>query len=170
VPEKVRFRYALEGLDDEWIEVGGRRTAYLQNLAPKQYRFQVQAANNDGVWSEGSAQLELEMAPHFYQTRAFSAACVALVGLAIVAGYRSRVKRFRAREGELKAQVHTLSGLLPICAACKKIRDDKGYWNQMEMYVREHSQAEFSHSICPDCMKTLYPDYAATRGPEDDAK
>jgi ligand-binding sensor domain-containing protein len=169
VPEKVRFRYALEGLDDEWIDVA-LRTAYLQNLAPGQYHFKVKAANNDGVWSEQAAQLDLEMLPHFYQTRTFLAACVALIAVAIAAGYRARVRRFRAREGELKAQVHTLSGLLPICASCKKIRDDTGYWNQMEIYVREHSQAEFSHSICPDCMKTLYPDYVAQNAADDEDK
>lgn len=63
--------------------------------------------------------------------------------------------------GELRqalAKVKTLSGLLPICAACKKIRDDKGYWKQIESYIREHSDADFSHGICPDCAKRLYPD------------
>ena len=54
------------------------------------------------------------------------------------------------------AKVKKLSGLLPICASCKKIRDDKGYWNQLETYIREHSEAEFSHGICPDCGKKLY--------------
>jgi PAS domain S-box-containing protein len=56
-------------------------------------------------------------------------------------------------------KVKTLSGFLPICASCKKIRDDKGYWNQIESYIKEHSEAEFSHSICPDCAKKLYGDY-----------
>ena len=58
------------------------------------------------------------------------------------------------------AQVKKLSGLIPICASCKKIRDDQGYWRQVEEYVKEHSEAEFSHSICPDCMRTLYPEIA----------
>jgi len=49
------------------------------------------------------------------------------------------------------AKVDLLKGLLPICASCKKIRDDKGYWNQMEVYIRDHSEAEFSHGICPEC-------------------
>lgn len=53
--------------------------------------------------------------------------------------------------------IKTLSGLLPICASCKKIRDDKGYWNQIENYISEHSAAVFSHSICPECFKRLYP-------------
>ncbi len=56
-------------------------------------------------------------------------------------------------------EVKKLSGLLPICASCKKIRDDKGYWNQIEIYIRNHSEADFSHSICPDCVTKLYPDF-----------
>ncbi len=54
-------------------------------------------------------------------------------------------------------EINTLGGLLPICSNCKKIRDDKGYWNQIESYVSEHTDAEFSHSICPECVKKLYP-------------
>ncbi len=63
--------------------------------------------------------------------------------------------------GELQealGRVKTLSGLLPICSECKKIRDDKGYWNQIEVYVRDHSEADFSHGICPECMDNLYGD------------
>jgi PAS domain S-box-containing protein len=63
--------------------------------------------------------------------------------------------------GELQdalAKVRTLSGLLPICASCKKIRDDQGYWNQIESFISEHSTVEFSHGICPECAKKLYPD------------
>jgi PAS domain S-box-containing protein len=58
------------------------------------------------------------------------------------------------------AQIRTLSGLIPICSSCKKIRDDKGYWNEVERYIGQHSEAEFTHGICPDCMKKLYPEYA----------
>ncbi len=57
---------------------------------------------------------------------------------------------------EALTQVKTLSGFIPICASCKKIRDDKGYWDHLEQYLREHSNAEFTHSICPDCQKELY--------------
>jgi hypothetical protein len=59
---------------------------------------------------------------------------------------------------EMMAKIKTLSGMLPICSHCKKIRDDKGYWSQIESYIRNHSEAEFSHSICPECAKKLYPD------------
>jgi len=56
-------------------------------------------------------------------------------------------------------EVNLLSGFLPICASCKKIRDDKGYWNQIESYLSSHSGMEFSHGICPECAEKLYPDY-----------
>jgi len=72
--------------------------------------------------------------------------------------------KVEAREALQKAQLaemNTLRGLLPICTVCKNIRDDKGYWNQIEVYIREHSEAEFSHSICPRCAKKLYPDIYA---------
>lgn len=55
-------------------------------------------------------------------------------------------------------EIKTLTGLLPICSHCKKIRDDKGYWNQLETYIGKHSEAEFSHSICQDCLEEYYPD------------
>ena len=57
-----------------------------------------------------------------------------------------------------KHEAKVLSGMLPICASCKNIRDDKGYWNTIELYIYEHSEADFSHSICPECIKKLYPD------------
>ena len=53
--------------------------------------------------------------------------------------------------------IKTLQGFIPICAACKKIRDDKGFWQHVETYIKGHSAAEFAHSICPDCEKELYP-------------
>jgi PAS domain S-box-containing protein len=61
--------------------------------------------------------------------------------------------------GKALDRVNLLNGLLPICSHCKKIRDDKGYWNQIENYIRKHSEAEFSHSICPECIRQLYPGY-----------
>jgi len=86
-----------------------------------------------------------------------------LIGLGI------GMHRLRAREKEREhlileltealSEVKKLSGMLPICASCKKIRDDKGYWNQIESYIGDHSEAEFSHGICPDCAKKLYPEF-----------
>ncbi|MCB2181730.1 MAG: PAS domain S-box protein [Desulfobulbaceae bacterium] len=61
------------------------------------------------------------------------------------------------------SRVKQLSGFLPICASCKKIRDDKGYWNQIEEYIRSHSEAEFSHGLCPECACKLYPEFYAKK-------
>lgn len=82
------------------------------------------------------------------------------VGIGITMRKKAEEERERLIEElqETLAKVKMLSGLLPICANCKKIRDDKGYWNQIESYIRDHSEAKFSHSICPDCAKKLYPE------------
>jgi hypothetical protein len=87
--------------------------------------------------------------------------------LAAGGAYRLRVRELLARERELAdrvekalADVKVLRGLIPICASCKKIRDDRGYWNQLEQYIGDHSEAAFSHGICPDCVRRLYPDLA----------
>jgi len=82
--------------------------------------------------------------------------------------FNSMIVSLRNSEKLLKMKIHelekalshikTLRGIVPICASCKQIRDDEGYWHQVESYVRDHSEAEFSHSICPDCAKNLYPD------------
>ncbi len=82
------------------------------------------------------------------------------VGLDITERRKARQERERliTELQEAAAEINTLSGLFPICASCKKIRDDQGYWNQIESYISEHSEAEFSHSICPDCQEKLYPD------------
>lgn len=57
------------------------------------------------------------------------------------------------------SEIKTLRGIIPICASCKKIRDDKEHWNQIETYIKEHSDADFSHGICPECAEKLYPEY-----------
>ncbi len=64
-------------------------------------------------------------------------------------------------------EVKTLSGMLPICSFCKSIRDDKGYWNRLEQYIAEHSEVQFSHGICENCLKQHYPEYAESRDKKD---
>ena len=64
---------------------------------------------------------------------------------------------------EAMGTIKALRGLIPICAHCKKIRDDQGYWRQVEEYFREHTEAEFSHGLCPECVKTLYPDFCGEK-------
>jgi DNA-binding response OmpR family regulator len=61
-------------------------------------------------------------------------------------------------------QIKTLRGIVPICGHCKQIRDDEGYWHQLEVYVRDRTEAEFSHGICPQCMEKLYPEFVKNGG------
>jgi signal transduction histidine kinase/ligand-binding sensor domain-containing protein len=93
VPQKVRFRYKLEGHDSEWTDSQGRRQAFYTNLAPRNYRFRVMACNNSGVWNEAGASLDFSVAPAYYQTNWFRALCAAaLLGL-FAALYQFRVHR-----------------------------------------------------------------------------
>jgi len=166
-PEKVRFKYQLEGMDAGWVDAGQRRFAHYASLPPGSYQFRVIACNNDGVWNQTGATYAFQLNPHFYQTKWFPILVLGLLIVLVGGGYLIRIHRLQARERELQrrvdeavAQVKVLSGLLPICGGCKKIRDDKGYWNQIESYIMRHADIEFSHGLCPDCLKRLYPDCA----------
>ena len=92
-PENVRFKYKLEGFDDDWIDGGGRRVASYTNLRPGNYKFRVIAANNDGVWNETGAALDFYLQPRFYQTYWFYLLCVLLLALTAWQLYRLRVRR-----------------------------------------------------------------------------
>lgn len=72
---------------------------------------------------------------------------------------RTQAEKINTELQKALSDIKRLSGLLPICSSCKKIRNDNGYWEQIEGYIREHTEAEFSHSICPDCAKKLYPEF-----------
>jgi PAS domain S-box-containing protein len=94
-----------------------------------------------------------------YTEQEVSASVMELEGQKIVqCRFRDVTERNRAEAELQKAfdQIKTLRGIVPICSGCKKIRDDKGYWSQVEVYVSEHTEAEFSHGLCPECLKRLY--------------
>jgi PAS domain S-box-containing protein len=90
--------------------------------------------------------------------------------LAAVMDIRERKRAEEERERliaelqEALAKIKTLRGLIPICASCKNVRDDQGYWQQVEVYIRDHSEAEFSHGLCPDCARELYPEFYEDEG------
>lgn len=164
---KMLFRYRLEGFDEAWVDPGGRRVAYYTNLPPGDYVFRVIAANSDGVWNRIGASLPVTIQPRFTQTLTFAiGAALALAGAAFaifrlrLRGLNQRAKELEAAVIEAMSNIRILRGLFPICASCKKIRDDGGYWKQIDGYIRDHSEAEFSHSICPDCMERLYPEFS----------
>ena len=98
-PENVRFRYKLDGFDDDWIDGGARRVASYTNLRPGNYQFRVIAANNDGVWNESGAAVDIYLQPRFYQTYWFYLACVLLLAVTAWQLYRLRVKRMALQFG-----------------------------------------------------------------------
>lgn len=166
-PEKVRYRYRLEGFETDWVEAGGNRIAQYTRVPPGDYRFRVIAANSDKVWNETGAFVVFRLQYAFYETIWFPLASILTLLALTYMIYRRRIHSLRRRElilqekvEEALAEVRVLSGMLPICSHCKKVRDDKGYWSQIEHYIREHSEAVFSHGLCPDCMQKHYPEYA----------
>jgi signal transduction histidine kinase/ligand-binding sensor domain-containing protein len=102
-PEKMRFRYTLEGYDAEWHDVGTRRQAFYNDLPPRSYRFRVMASNNSGVWNETGATLAFSIAPAYYQTEWFRLSVVATMLLVLVALYRLRV-RYLAQQFNLRTE------------------------------------------------------------------
>lgn len=106
-PERVRFRYHLEGFKPEWstwVEAGTRRTAYYTNLPPGAYTFRVLASNSDGVWNETGATLRLRLQPHFYQTWWFYLSCAAVVAGLVWLIHRQRVRQMQVRHAAVLAE------------------------------------------------------------------
>lgn len=103
VPERVRVRYRLEGVDAQWVEAGAQRRAVYTQLAPGRYRFTLTAANNDGVWNEQGAALVFEVPPTFVQSTAFRVLCAVALGLLLWLGYVLRIRQVTARVREAEA-------------------------------------------------------------------
>ena len=124
-PEKVRFRYKLEGLDSDWQDAGNRRQAFYTNLPPRKYRFRVIACNNSGVWNEQGAALDFAIAPAYWQTNWFRALCL-LAFLAIFwTIYQLRVRALERRQALLerhRTEVRALNEQLIKAQEAERIR------------------------------------------------
>jgi signal transduction histidine kinase/ligand-binding sensor domain-containing protein/CheY-like chemotaxis protein len=104
-PKEVEFRYKLEGFDKDWIDPGGRRTAYYTNLPPGNYTFHVKAANSDGVWNEAGTSVQFSLPPYFYETWWFYAFGALVVAATIGTAFRIRVRSVRAQAAHLEEVV-----------------------------------------------------------------
>jgi ligand-binding sensor domain-containing protein/signal transduction histidine kinase len=105
VPEKNRFKYKLEGFDEDWVDAGTRRAAYFSRLKPGNYRFRVIACNNDGVWNDAGASLSFYLKPHFYETAWFYFVGVAFMGTTVFGVYGWNVRKLQLRQKELETVV-----------------------------------------------------------------
>ena len=107
-PEKNRFRYKLEGRDHDWQDAGTRRQVFYTDLAPREYRFDVIASNNSGVWNEEGASLDFVIPPAYHQTNSFRALCLAAFLALLWSAYRVRVRQLRRQERKLRDVIETI--------------------------------------------------------------
>jgi hypothetical protein len=177
---QTRIQVRLLGLEDAWRDLDAPQARYPA-LPGGRYQFEARVVSPEGAVGPVT-RLAFQVRPPWWR----SWWMVSLEGLAAVAAVMlilwARLRVLARSKAELEAlvarrtdeltarneelslalgNVKQLSGLLPICACCKKIRDDKGYWNQLEQYISEHSDVGFSHGICPDCVETVFPGRAA---------
>ena len=177
-PQKVRYRYMLEGFDRGWTDAGTRRAAYYTNIPPGKYTFRVQAANNDGLWNTTGAALSFELRPHFYQTIWFYILLLAAIAAVVVLLLRLRLRRaereFKAVLGErsrIAREIHDtlaqgyvgVSVQLEVLAELlrqRKIEDAAKQLDQTRDHVR-HGLADARQSIwalrTPDSSETTLP-------------
>jgi signal transduction histidine kinase/ligand-binding sensor domain-containing protein len=177
-PQKVRYRYMLEGFDHGWTDAGTRRAAYYTNIPPGKYTFRVQAANNDGLWNTTGAALSFELRPHFYQTIWFYVLLLAAIAAVVVLLLRLRLRRaereFKAVLGErsrIAREIHDtlaqgyvgVSVQLEVLAELlrqRKIEDAAKQLDQTRDHVR-HGLADARQSIwalrTPDASETTLP-------------
>jgi hypothetical protein len=165
----VEYRVRAAPGSQHFGEPSSRAELELARLDPGRWTVEVQArvgGSRPGPWTVPIA-LVLDVQPYFYETWWARLLGALLVAALIPLGIKLRTAQLERRERALEraveaalSDVKTLTGLIPICASCKRIRDDRGAWNQLEAYLKAHSDATLSHGICPDCMTRLYPDYA----------
>ncbi len=193
--DNVVYRTMLEGYDSTFSTPSAATSVRYTNLAPGNYRFAVEAAGSGGTWTAATARVELEIIAPFWRRGWFAALCALAVIAIVSTSHRLRLRRLESRAMKLEtrvtertrelvmekrkveealAEVKTLSGMLPICSACKSVRDDKGYWERIEIYIRDHSEAEFTHGLCPECVGDFLPETSSDkpgprRHPHDDS-
>jgi hypothetical protein len=167
-PRRVEYRTRIqpEGQEAAWTFQQYETGDSIERLDHGTWDIQVQArleeTGDEGWLPPISANIEVP--PYWWETLWFRIIAI-LLGAGVVAFLfilRSRIHKKRQLVlkksiDQAVAEIKVLTGLIPICAWCKKIRDDKGYWNRLEDYIQQHSDADFSHGICPECSKKVYP-------------
>jgi ligand-binding sensor domain-containing protein len=164
-PTVVEYRTRIRELTDAWTEPQTSPILRIENLGAGNYTVDVSARLRHAganAWTD-PVTAKVTVAPLWWETWWTRLGVLALFIVGIVAVVRWRTSRLKRRARELEAAVaaalskaKVLQGLLPICAHCKKVRDDQGYWTRIEDYISAHSEAEFSHGYCADCIDKHY--------------
>ncbi|MFC2170610.1 two-component regulator propeller domain-containing protein [Calditrichota bacterium] len=170
-----RYSWYLEGLESNYLPYSSSQFVNYQRLPAGSYKFHLKAIDSKGAVHSLENPLEFKIPEYFHETAMFQVILSLLLGILIYLVVIWRISAVRRRNVVLELKVKertsqleeavnnikTLRGFIPICANCKKIRDDEGFWQQLEHYISEHSEAEFSHGICPECKKELYPEFGS---------
>jgi hypothetical protein len=161
-PAGLVYEYRLMPYDDVWQPGGMGRGVYTA-LPPGTYTFEARAINDRGVATATPVSMTVVVEPRFTQTPAFLLLVIVLMGGTTVlvsalwsAAARRRAAVLKQEVDAAVAELKVITGLLPICAWCRKVRNDAGAWRQLEQYIEEHTDAEVTHGICEDCSHTLF--------------
>ncbi len=164
IPERVRFRYRLEGVDKDWQDAGTRREAFYTRLGPGKYHFRVMACNNDGVWNEEGAHLDFNIAPAWYQTIWFRGLCVLAFLTLLWAGYQMRVHQLQEQEKNFRDAVETMPALAFV-ADPKGNRTffNRGWLEYTGLSSEQASGSGWEVAVHPDDLKRVTERWFASR-------
>jgi PAS domain S-box-containing protein len=151
IPERVRFRYKLEGLGTQWQDAGVRRQAFYTNLSPGPYVFHVTASNNDDVWNEAGAALSFVIEPAWYQTIWFRGLCVLAFFALLWAAYQTRIRQLQEQEKKFRDAIETMPALAFVA-------DPKGRNTFMNRGWLEYTGLNPEEASASGWVKTIHPD------------
>jgi PAS domain S-box-containing protein len=164
VPQKVRFRYKLEGYDPEWQDPQTRRQAFYSNLRPGNYRFHVIASNNSGVWNEAGAELDFNLAPAYYQTTWFRGLCVLAFFTLLWAGYQMRVHQLQEQEKKFRDAVETMPALAFVTDPNgNRTFLNRGWLEYTGLSLEQASGSGWEKAIHPDDLDRVTERWLASR-------
>lgn len=162
-PDDLRVRYRLEGFDTAWRPAGASQLAEYSRVPPGTYRFVIETSDQEGHFTAAPAAVRtVVVARRGALLLVLPALLLALAGAALTLLHQLRIRWLERRKAELQRQVdealaelQVLRGMLPICSTCKRIRDDRGYWEEIGAFFYSRSRLEFDRGICPECEETL---------------